>query len=164
MRCRRQFVAELLMSIHDSALADAELATSIEGVICNICKRAPTYASDLVQQAGKFSFTAKRANCSKSAASISVADMLGLLTGALSCSSSLETQGTISGCKNLSIWFMKNLQSLVLCKCAVLPLPPLASWLQSSQDQSTYRRTSVSIMLLACILCRVSNHPSVSQC
>ena len=41
------------MSIHDSALADAELATSIEGVICNICTRAPMYATDLVQQAGK---------------------------------------------------------------------------------------------------------------
>ena len=41
------------MSIHDSALANAELATAIEGVICNICARAPTYAADLVQQAGK---------------------------------------------------------------------------------------------------------------
>ncbi len=46
-------MAELLMSIHDSALADAELATAIEGVICNICTRAPTYAADLVQQAGE---------------------------------------------------------------------------------------------------------------
>ena len=45
-------MAELLMSIHGSALADAELATAIEGVMCNICMRAPTYAADLVQQAG----------------------------------------------------------------------------------------------------------------
>ncbi len=41
------------MSIHDSALADAELAIAIEGVICNVCARAPTYAADLVQQAGE---------------------------------------------------------------------------------------------------------------
>ena len=57
VRCRRQFVAELLMSIHDSALADADLATTIEGVICSTCARAPAYAADLVQQAGKPSIT-----------------------------------------------------------------------------------------------------------
>lgn len=40
------------MSIHDSALADAELAGAVEDVICCACTRAPMYAADLVQQAG----------------------------------------------------------------------------------------------------------------
>lgn len=40
------------MSIHDSALADTELADAVEDVICCACIRAPLYAADLVQQAG----------------------------------------------------------------------------------------------------------------
>ena len=50
--CRRQFVGELLMSIHGSALADGDLVDAIEDVMCRVCVHAPTYAVDLVQHAG----------------------------------------------------------------------------------------------------------------
>ena len=49
---RRQFVGELLMSIHGSALADDDLLDAIEDVMCRVCAHAPTYAVDLVQHAG----------------------------------------------------------------------------------------------------------------
>ena len=49
---RRQFVGELLMSIHGSALADSDLVDAIEDVMCHVCMHAPTYAVDLVQHAG----------------------------------------------------------------------------------------------------------------
>lgn len=42
------------MSIHSSALADAELANAIEEVVHRACTCAPTYAADLVQHAGVY--------------------------------------------------------------------------------------------------------------
>ena len=41
------------MSIHGSALADADLVDAIEDVMCRVCAHAPTYAVDLVQHAGR---------------------------------------------------------------------------------------------------------------
>ena len=45
-------MAELLMSVHGSSLANAELAEAIEDVIYRACTCAATYAADLVQHAG----------------------------------------------------------------------------------------------------------------
>jgi hypothetical protein len=45
-------VAELLMSIRGSSLANAELAEAVEVVIYRACMKAATYAADLVQHAG----------------------------------------------------------------------------------------------------------------
>lgn len=50
--CRRRFVAELLMSLHDSPLADAAMRGVALQTICSAPASAPMYAADLVQHAG----------------------------------------------------------------------------------------------------------------
>lgn len=45
-------MAELLMSVHGTSLANAELAEAVEDVIYRACTCAATYAADLVQHAG----------------------------------------------------------------------------------------------------------------
>ena len=52
-RRRRRFVAELLMALHDSALADSALREAALRVLCCV-HAAPSYAADLSQQAGDF--------------------------------------------------------------------------------------------------------------
>ncbi|CAL8471989.1 g11531 [Coccomyxa elongata] len=53
---RRRFVAELLMSLHDSPLADAAMRGVALQTICSGPASAPMYAADLVQHAGVISW------------------------------------------------------------------------------------------------------------
>ncbi|BDA47572.1 probable nucleolar pre-ribosomal-associated protein 1 at C-terminar half [Coccomyxa sp. Obi] len=53
---RRRFVAELLMSLHDSPLADAAMRGVALQTICSAPGSAPMYAADLVQHAGVVSW------------------------------------------------------------------------------------------------------------
>lgn len=52
MLCRRRFVAELLMSLHDSPLADAQTRTSAMHAL-TAAAHLPGYAKVLMQRAGK---------------------------------------------------------------------------------------------------------------
>ena len=51
MVCRRRFVAELLMSLHDSPLADAQASKSVMHVL-TAATLLPAYGKDLINRAG----------------------------------------------------------------------------------------------------------------
>ena len=52
MVCRRRFVAELLMSLHDSPLADAQTRRSAMHAL-TAATHLPAYAKDLLNRAGE---------------------------------------------------------------------------------------------------------------
>ena len=51
MHCRRRFIAELLMSLHDSALADVQTRKSAMYVLA-AATLLPAYGKDLINRAG----------------------------------------------------------------------------------------------------------------
>ncbi|KAK9812620.1 hypothetical protein WJX72_000751 [[Myrmecia] bisecta] len=57
---RRRFVVELLMTVHDSALADSSVRDLAMGAICAVA-RAPAYAQDLAKKAGLLPWLASAA-------------------------------------------------------------------------------------------------------
>ena len=52
MPCRRRFVAELLMSLHDCPLADDQTRRSVLHML-TAATCVPTYAKDLINRAGR---------------------------------------------------------------------------------------------------------------
>lgn len=55
---RRRFVGELLMSLHDSPLADSALQHTALRTLCRLACTAPAYAADLAQHSGFASWMA----------------------------------------------------------------------------------------------------------